>query len=138
MRSRRVRRRLQGAVQDISLTPLIDTALTLLIVFMVATPMMQNAIKITLPKTKASEDVQAQQELVVYIDEKGELYLNKTKYKVPQLLEEIKKMVGKAKDQTVFVKADTAVSYGNVIKMVDDIKVIGGVQYVALATTKAA
>ena len=52
MRSRGRRRRLQ-AMNDVSLTPLIDTALTLLIIFMVATPMMRNSIRVTLPSGQA-------------------------------------------------------------------------------------
>ena len=40
---------------DVNLTPLIDMALTLLIIFMVTTPMMQNSIRINLPKGHAKE-----------------------------------------------------------------------------------
>ena len=49
------RRKKAVAINDIPLTPLIDTALTLLIIFMVTTPMMQNAIKVTLPEGQAKE-----------------------------------------------------------------------------------
>ena len=46
-RRRRLRR---VTLPEISLTPLIDTALVLLVIFMVATPMMRNAIHIDLPE----------------------------------------------------------------------------------------
>ena len=52
-------------------------------------------------------------------------------------------LIGKLKEQvdlkmqkTVFVKADTTVAYGKVIELVDKIKQVGGIRYVALATAK--
>ena len=70
----RRRRKAATALHDIPLTPLIDTALTLLIIFMVATPMMQNAIKVTLPEGKAQEDGGAKQDLIVYVDKDKKIY----------------------------------------------------------------
>lgn len=121
---------------DISLTPLIDTALTLLIIFMIATPMMYNAIRVTLPRGQAKEDVNVQQELVVYVDKGGGLFLNKQSVDAKMLIEQIKEIVGKEQEKTVYIKADQAASYGTVLELVDQIKVVGGVKYVALATQK--
>ena len=123
-------------LMDISLTPLIDTALTLLIIFMVATPMMQNAIRVTLPKGKAQEAGATQQEIVVYVDEHGTIFFDGNRVAFEQLVEVLKKNLAGKFDQTVFVKADQRASYGKVIELVDTIKVVGGVTYVALATAK--
>ena len=137
IRSTRKRRRMT-AITEVSLTPLIDTALTLLVIFMVTTPLVNNAIKITLPSGKAREDNNARQELVVYLDAHEQLYFNGTRISnKQQLLETLKNTVGAHKEQTVFVKADKAVHYGNVVELVDEIKVVGGVSYVALATKRA-
>ncbi len=130
------RRRERTAINDISLTPLIDTALTLLIIFMVAAPMMQNAISITLPQGQKNEVGSTPQELVIYIDKQGKHFLDGKPYATDKLIEQLQKQVGRGKERTVFVKADQAASYGNVIELVDQIKVVGGVKYVALATQK--
>jgi biopolymer transport protein ExbD len=121
------------------MTSLIDTALTLLMVFMIATPAIHNAIKVTLPKGNAQETATQQpDELVVFIDKDGNFYLNKIKHTdKTALIAEIKKSVGNDTERTVYVKADTAISYGTVIELVDDIKYIGGIKYVALATQKS-
>src|SRR5437879_3290290 len=117
---------------DISLTPLIDTALTLLIIFMVATPMVQNAVRVTLPSGQAKDDqASAVQELVVQIDARGDFYFNNKKINKNDLIKELKKMVGSNKERTVYIKADQAVAYGTVLELVDEIKVLGGVKYVA-------
>ena len=139
-RTHRRSRKQRSVINDLSMTSLIDTALTLLMVFMIATPAIHNAIKVTLPKGNAQETaVQQPDELVVFIDKDGTFYLNKTKHPdKTALIAEIKKIMGNDTERTVYVKADTAISYGTVIELVDDIKYIGGIKYVALATQKSA
>lgn len=136
-RNSRTRREvLYAQSSEISLTPLIDTALTLLIIFMVATPMIQNAIKVDLPRGDAKEDNIPRQELVVYLDKNNNYYCDDTLCDKKKLIAEVAKKVGARKDQIVFIKADQAVSYGIVIDLVDTIKHIEGVGYVAMAMEK--
>jgi len=136
---RRRSRRRRDAIVDIPLTPLIDTALTLLIIFMVTAPMIQNAIRVDLPRGAAKEDKGLEQELVVFIDKDGQLFFNGQQMADGDLITHLKEQVaGKNNEQTIFVKADQAASYGKVIELVDRIKVVGGVRYVALATQKRA
>ena len=134
----RRKRRPATVLPEITLTPLIDTALTLLVIFMVTTPMMNNAIKVELPKSQSNEDNGAKQELVVFVDQHEKLFLNGEAVKsLDNLIKDLKSAVGKDANRTVFVKADKNVAYGNVIELVDHIKVVGGISYVALATKRA-
>lgn len=138
MRIRRRQSRRQNHINDIPLTPLIDTALTLLVIFMIATPIMQNSIKIALPYGQNKENTKAEQnEITIYIDSNEELYLDNVKVNKTELIDNIKKLVSADQEKTVYIKADRAgVKYGTVIELVDDIKIINGVKYVALATQK--
>lgn len=130
-------RRPRPMLHDLSMTSLIDTALTLLMVFMIATPAIHNAIKVTLPRGNAQEQTQKQpDELVVFIDKDGNFFINTAQFNKAELIAEIKKIIGSDQEKTVYVKADTAISYGTVIELVDDIKFVGGIKYVALATQK--
>lgn len=145
--SSRRRSRAGLSVPEITLTPLIDTALTLLIIFMVTTPMIHNAIKVNLPHGRVKEDVGATQDLVVYIDKDEELYINgqkiigqqingqQTKYE--NFLKELQRMIGRQEDKMVYVKADRSVSYGMVLETVDIMKRIEGIAHVAMATQRA-
>ncbi len=137
-RSFRSRRRSSGEMLDISMTPLIDTALTLLIMFMIATPMIQNAIRVSLPKGRAKEDVGAQQELVVYVDKDKKLFFNGAELSDEKIVAQLKERVGTDQNKLVYVKADQAVPYGTVLELVDRIKVVGGISHVVLATQKYA
>jgi len=63
-RNRRNKARTQH-LSDLSLTPLIDVVLTLLVMFMVASPLIHNAIKVNLPRGQAQETTTKQYDLVV-------------------------------------------------------------------------
>jgi biopolymer transport protein TolR len=135
-RTRRNARRRSTAMLDISMTPLIDTALTLLVIFMVATPMIHNAIRVTLPKGNAKEDGKGTPQIVVHVDKEHKIFLNGARVQKDQLIAKLKELVGKDSHKMVHVKADQNVPYGNVLELVDHIKVVGGISYVVLATQK--
>ncbi len=138
MRNKFRRARKIITMPEVSLTPLIDTALTLLVIFMITTPMMNNVIKVELPTSQVDEmDSHVQQETIVYIDSHGKLHLNGQELQLPQIIKELQKLGQQKKVDMVFVKADQAVEYGRVIDLVDTIKMAGGIKYVALATKRA-
>jgi len=133
---RKMRRRKILSMPEVSLTPLIDTALTLLIIFMITAPMMQNSIKVTLPKGQAKEVNDHLKRLVVSIDADGKLYLGDSGKPISkkEMLSTISKKAEANKEETVWVQTDKNAHSGIVITLIDDIKVIGGIKYVALAT----
>lgn len=135
---RRTKKYLSGT-QEVSLTPLIDTALVLLVIFMVATPMLHNAIKVDLPKGQAQE-TQAHENLhdiVIYIDKQERIFLNETPVATKQdLINLLHEKIGSRKDQTVFVNGDGDISYKTLVSVVDTVKYLGGVEHVVLSTEK--
>jgi len=139
MRRNRFRRnRKPITMPEVSLTPLIDTALTLLVIFMITTPMMNNVIKVELPSSQVDEtESHVQQETVVYVDKSQKIHLNGVEMDLKSIVKELQKMAQKKQIEIVFVKADQSVEYGKVIDLVDTIKMTGGIKYVALATKRA-
>lgn len=129
---------------EFSLTPLIDTVLVLLVTFMIAMPVMQNAINIELPSGAASDEQEApvHQQLTVSIgrdpaSREVALAVNNKVVSWPDLIPELERNLGNARDQVVVVKADQSIFYREVAHVIDDIKYLGGVRYVALATEHA-
>ena len=113
------KRKLMG---EINVVPYIDVMLVLLIIFMVTAPLLTQGIEVDLPKASAEpiESVPDHDPLVVSVDAEGNLYLNAGDNEdQPQAGAEIMRRVGiilGEKPQTpVFVKADRAVAYGNVV-----------------------
>ena len=132
------RRPRHTTMPEVNVIPLIDVSLMLLVVFMVTTPMLHHGIKVELPQGQSQEAKGTKQELVVYIDKNSKLFLDDVEMTHDSLLNALKKKSKGQVDKTVFVKADRAVHYGKVIEVVDQIKCVGGIKYVALATHRMA
>ena len=113
------KRKLMG---EINVVPYIDVMLVLLVIFMVTAPLLTQGIEVDLPKANAEpiESVPDHDPLVLSVDAEGNLYLNAGDNEdQPQAGQEIARRVGiilgEKPDTHVFVKADRAVAYGNVV-----------------------
>lgn len=138
---RRVRRRRNASfMPEVTLTPLIDTALTLLIIFMITTPMLNNAIKVALPKSSLQEGDKEQHELVVSIDQKGVIYFNNNPVSLSILGQKIQEHLahmGHKHKKNVWVRAHGATTTVDTLAaVIDNIKTIGGVDNVNIETQK--
>src|SRR3990167_8645203 len=131
----RRRRKRNIEIPEVSLTPLIDTALTLLIIFMVTTPMLQDSIKVKLPEVKSRSERSGDFCLTVYIDEKNKLYLNETEKDIKELKPEIEKSLKTAECKVIALKADKTIAYGRIMEIMDIINSAEGEKYVSLGTT---
>ena len=138
MRIPKFRQQKNQTLPRVNLTPLIDTALTLLVIFMVTTPLIQNGIKVELPKGQVSEVNLSEQpkEWVVSIDAQGKTYLNKELVAPNDLLQQLRYAAENSGVDAVVVRADAGAQFGTIIELVDAIKNIGKIQYVAFATEK--
>jgi len=106
---------------------------------MIASPTIKKeaGLQVELPKGNMQETKpMTEKDITVVLDKVGTIFLNDSKVAEKDLIEKLKKIVGKGNEKTVFVKADSAAHYGKVIELVDKIKYVGGVTYVALATSK--
>jgi biopolymer transport protein ExbD len=140
---RRYRQSSRTELPEVCLTPLIDTALTLLVIFMVTTPMIQNSLKIDLPEGNVNEagTTPQQRELVITIDKQEKIYVNS----MPTTLTALAKLVdtqltqispGGKKRVWISVDKDQSCSAGTLITVIDTLKGLKGVQDVAIATKR--
>jgi biopolymer transport protein TolR len=113
------KRKLMG---EINVVPYIDVMLVLLIIFMVTAPLLTQGIEVDLPEANAEpiESVPDHDPLVLSVDAEGNLYLNAGENEdQPQTGAEIVRRIGIVLEQKpetpMFVKADRAVPYGNVV-----------------------
>jgi biopolymer transport protein TolR len=132
------RRARTHGMPEISLTPLIDTALVLLVIFIISTPMMHNSLKVNLPKGHMQEEqTGAQQDLVISVDAHKTVMLNGKELSLEELIPELERIIGTQKDQKVFIHCDRELPYGFVYKIADSIKYLAGVEHVVLSAEKA-
>jgi len=114
---------------DINVTPLVDVVLVLLIIFMVVTPLLEKDIAV---KTPSTEKVEVQTEvppdqIIVYINQRGDLRLNTESIAPAQLVPKLKPMleVKKTEDRIVFVVAEDKLNYAKFITVLDGTKEAG-------------
>lgn len=125
------------SLPEVSLTPLIDTTLVLLVIFMVATPVIHNSLLVEIPEGKMQESKQSVKDITLYIDKTNSLYINNKKVTMEELLKELAHCVKALGDKCpVVVKADKQSNWEAVAKLIDGIKHTGGITHVTLATQR--
>lgn len=115
----------RGAISDINVTPLVDVMLVLLIIFMVTAPMMQQGIKLDLPKAKAQNLPGSENKILISIDASRKVYLGKTEIPIERLEEAIKNNERIRSEKEVYLYADRTLPYGFVIKIMALLKEAG-------------
>ena len=128
--------RKKNLISAINVTPFVDVVLVLLIVFMVSSPMSQNVIEVNLPKSSIKENKNQQDEnIILTITHKGELYINGREIQFENLETEITSISNDSNDVKIFVRGDKDANYGKISDVISSIK-SAGYQKVSLISEK--
>jgi biopolymer transport protein TolR len=103
-----------GMMSEINVTPMVDVMLVLLIIFMVAAPMMTQGLDVNLPKVDAAALQTEDKQTVITIRPDGVIFLDQTEASLENLAFQVGAVMKAKGSQTVFMKADAAVPYGDV------------------------
>ncbi len=120
----------------IELIPMIDTMAFLLVFFMIASLAMtqQAGLPVSLPGARsAAAQTWGDRQLVVTLDEKGQMHLNKEAISLGSLSGAIKARLAKRPELIVVINADERVRHGNVVAAMDAAKEAGAA-HMAIAT----
>ena len=119
--------------------PMADIMLVLLIIFMVVTPMLTKGLSVELAKVNNPSDMpdaDKDDAVIVGISASGDVFIGSAKSDVTQIADQVRDRISNKLDKTVFVKSDGRAKYGDVVKVVDEIR-SAGVDNVGLITDKA-
>jgi biopolymer transport protein TolR len=118
-------------LSEINVTPFVDVMLVLLVIFMVTAPILYQGVDVNLPKVESKPMPAAEREkkVVITLNEKGEIFIEKKQYSLSELKVEIRTLIkthGKRiEDEDVFLRADSNVPYGTVMEVMAEIKKAG-------------
>jgi biopolymer transport protein ExbD len=112
-------------VHEINVTPFIDVMLVLLIIFMIAAPLATVDISVDLPSSTAQAQPRPDQPLFLTL--KSDLTLAVGDVPVPRagLASALDAASGSDRTQRVFLRADKAVSYGDVTQVMNLLRAAG-------------
>lgn len=102
---------------EINIIPLVDIMLVLLIIFMVAAPLMNNAVDIKLPKAKTKEAEVKEENVFLDIKKDESLILGKLNVTFDQLSDQLQKTFANREKKEIIIRADERVLHGFVIKV---------------------
>ena len=122
---------------DINVTPMADVMLVLLIIFMITTPLLQDEVSLNLPKAQYPLDMQAKGPLVFSLTREGKIYIGKTGVTEQQMKKALSEFLVGEINKTIFLRADQALAYGNVVHFVNECRQLG-VGRVGLMTEREA
>ena len=123
MRTRRARPR-TPLNAEINVVSLIDVMMLLMIIFMITAPIMQGGVDIALPSADVAP-LEPKNGLVITVDRRGQIFIDDTELSFDEFAGAIKALSDKKGGGGVYLRADEAVPYGTVVRIVAAMKAKG-------------
>jgi biopolymer transport protein ExbD/biopolymer transport protein TolR len=110
---------------EINVTPFIDVMLVLLIIFMVAAPLATVDIGVSLPASTAPEQPRPDKPIFVTIKPNQTIAVGESVVARESLASALDTATNNHKDETIFVRADKALSYGELMEVMNTLRDAG-------------
>lgn len=114
-------------VAELNVTNLVDLGFTLLIIFMIATPMIQNeqTIPVNLPGESKRDQPKVPPDtefIAVSIDRSGNFYYGSERMSLPELSRQLMTVAARPKQPVIRIRADLSLQWQQVVRVMDEIK----------------
>jgi biopolymer transport protein ExbD len=129
----------RGALEethDINVTPFIDVILVLLIIFMVAAPLATVDLPVDLPAANSAPHEKPDKPIYLTVQADLALALGETPVKRNDLVSSLDSLANGDKGKRVFLRADSAVPYGELMAILERLRA-GGFLKVSLVALDA-
>lgn len=119
------------ATSVLDMTPLVDVVFQLLIFFLLTSTYVQqsqqsaSAVPVELPESSLAASPSAPEELVITIDERGDVYLKDEAISLDELAASLTRIAQNKPNTIVLVRGDQLVSYGRVGQVMSIVRASG-------------
>ncbi|MEX1826960.1 ExbD/TolR family protein [Luteibacter sp. CQ10] len=121
---------------DINITPMLDLAYVLLVIFIIMTTASVQGIKVNLPKASAAVSMAKPQTKAITVSDTGQIFLDAYPVTLSELENRLRSLKALNPDFPVVVKGDSTVQYQKVMDILDLLRRVDLPQ-VGLVTGKA-
>jgi biopolymer transport protein ExbD len=104
---------------DINVTPMLDLAYVLLVIFIIMTTASVQGIKVNLPKASNTPSLAKPQTKAITITESGQIFLDTYPVSLDELRTQLSALKAANPELPVVVKGDTGVQYGRVMEVLE-------------------
>jgi biopolymer transport protein ExbD len=104
---------------DINVTPMLDLAYVLLVIFIIMTTATVQGIKVNLPKASAQPSLAQSKTKAISIAADGTIYLDTFPVTMPELENLLRQYKAATPDLPVIIKADSSIPYQRVVDVLD-------------------
>lgn len=104
---------------DINITPMLDVAYVLLLIFIIMTTATVQGITVNLPKASSTPSLAKPKTKAISITQDGTLYLDTYPVSIQELETRLAQYKAATPDLPVVLKADAAIQYQRVIEVLD-------------------
>jgi biopolymer transport protein ExbD len=104
---------------DINITPMLDLAYVLLVIFIIMTTATVQGMKVNLPKASAAPSLAQQTTKAITVATDGKLFLDTIPVTLPELEQRLVQQRALTPEFPIVVRGDSQTSYQNVIDVLD-------------------
>jgi biopolymer transport protein ExbD len=109
-----------STLSEINITPLLDLAFVLLIIFMITTPLLENSVNLVIPSSGASNaPVNAAQVQTVSIDRQETIRFNNKPVSIDKLVAQLVELKHANPEVTVVIRPDRELPVQKLIALMD-------------------
>lgn len=123
-----------SSLNELNITPLLDLAFVLLVIFIITTPQLSNDLEMSLPSAKKPKTPANPPKIArISVDVRGKITMDNTAFELPVLKQTLAKMYASDAETAVVVRGAADADYQYVVSVLDIIQQVG-ITKVGLAT----
>ena len=113
-------------LSDINITPLLDLAFVLLIIFMITTPLMEQGLQLQLPKGQVADHAPDKRDLkTVEVDPAGNYFIETQPVSMEALQADLAQSFGENPNLVLVIRGDMKAAWEHIYKVLDQAKGLG-------------